>query len=143
MEKSCIVHYDGFESYSDIKAISDINKMRITEATFLREKAKGYNEHKKQCDMLPDILISEQRGIPLELCYKKFTYIISKSKSTKEAKRSSSRLSSLSSTSSGNNFLYPKECNICKKYYIKVKVKKLVPRTITTKEACETIKSSA
>ena len=54
-------------------------------------------------------------------------------------KRSSTRLTSPSSKST----VYPKECNLCNKYTIKIKGNRVVPVTISTMIATETVKAAA
>ena len=49
----------------------------------------------------------------------------------------------LSSPARKETLDYPKECNICKKYKLKVKGKHEFPITISTLNATETIKAAA
>ena len=57
-------------------------------------------------------------------------------------KRVSKRLI-IEPSQSTSSWVYPKECNLCKKYKIQHKGKSIFPKTITTKTAEETIKLAA
>ena len=73
----CIVHYDGYDKYSGLKQISEINENRIREAKLLREETGGLNHHQEQCSKIPDAFDQNLHGIHLTPCYKKFTLMLS------------------------------------------------------------------
>ena len=69
MSKHCIVHYSGYDSYSKIKDVSEINHQRLRETKALREQLKDNNYHKEQ---YKSILIDNSiHGIHQDPCYKK------------------------------------------------------------------------
>ena len=45
MNKSCIIHYDGYEKYSKIKDLSGNNEERIRKAKTIRETFKKAMRH--------------------------------------------------------------------------------------------------
>ena len=122
-KRVCIIHYDGREKYSNMKDISENNIERIRYAKDLRER--GENHHVEQCNMIPDAIDMNIHGIHITPCYNKFTLILSQKKeiSTEHERRVSKRLSLDSSASSEIAWIYPKECNICKKFKIHVSYK--------------------
>lgn len=140
----CIVHYPNKDEskYSAIKDISTINEERIRLAKSERESYTDENFHREQCESIPDEINHDKHGIHLDPCYKKFTLILSKKK--KEPTEKSQRLSErLSSPPRKDALVYPKECNICKLYKIKVKGSFEFPITISTLNATETVKAAA
>lgn len=78
-KKICIIHYKGMEDYFEIKALSSTNEERIRAAKTKREILKGDNHHQTQCKNIPEI-ITEDHGIHMSPCYKKFTQIRRKMK---------------------------------------------------------------
>ena len=74
MSKHCIVHYSGYDSYSIIKDVSEINHQRLRETKALREQQKDDNYHKEQYKSIPSIIENSIHGILLGLCYKKYTH---------------------------------------------------------------------
>ena len=140
----CIVHYPKKDEskYSNIKEISKVNEERIRRAKSERETYTDENFHREQCESIPDEINHEKDGIHLDPCYKKFTLILSKK--NKEPTAKSQRLSErLSSPPSKDAVVYPKECNMCKLYKIKVKGSFEFPITIATLNATETVKAAA
>ena len=136
MHLSCIIHERHHEEYSAIKTISGVNEVRIREAKCLHEVSENV-QRKKQCQLIPSTIDHEKHGIHLAPCYKNFTKIISRtqgSQSSSNERRSSERLSSPST-------LFPKECKFCGKLRIKHGGRHMYPITVTTIEACETIKA--
>ena len=89
----CIIHYEGFDFYSNVKEINENNEQRIRAAKQVREQLGGANFHQKQCKSIPDT-IDRNHGIHMTPCYKKFTFILSsQSKETFTQKRLSGRQS--------------------------------------------------
>ena len=78
----------------------------------------------------------------LEPCYKQFTLIFAKWKE-KLPEKNLQLSGRLSSPARKETLVYPKQCNICKKYKLKVKGKHEFPITISTLNATETIKAAA
>ena len=75
---SCIVHYNARGAkYSKTKPVSGMNKTKINAAKPLRESLGGVHHHKEQCDLIPETINETKHGIHLELCFKKFTIILS------------------------------------------------------------------
>ena len=139
-----IVHYPHHnpEKYSAIKQVSLVNEERIRLAKIERERERtNENYHRDQCESIPETIDHSIHGLHLEPCYKQFTLLLSKTKqqSPLPDKRSSTRLTSPSSKST----VCPKECNICNKYTIKIKGNRVVPVTISTMIATETVKAAA
>ena len=140
----CIVHYPNKDEskYSVIRDISTINEERIRLAKSERESYTNENFHSEHCESIPDEINHDKHGIHLDPCYKKFTLILSKNK--KEPTEKSERLSErLSSPPRKDALVYPKECNICKLYKIKVKGSFEFPITIYTLNATKTVKAAA
>ena len=140
----CIVHYPNQDEskHSDINEISAENEERIRLAKSERETYTDENFRREQCASIPNEINHDRHGIHLEPCYKQFTLILAKSKEKlpEKTQRASGRLSS---SAGKETLVYPKECNICKKYKLKVKGKHEFPITITTLNATETIKAAA
>ena len=123
--------------------------MRIRDAKSLREIAGGENHHEKQCQQIPEVILNECHGIHSNPCYKKFTLFIStsfrlssESSILEKKQRLSNRIANLKPSTSSTS-IYPKECNLCKKYRVKQKKTHLLPQTVATINACETIKAAA
>ena len=146
-ELKSIIHYNIKDAKcSKIKIISEINKQRILEAKNLRIAKGGPNYHKEQCDSIPDEINLSQHGIHLEPCYKKFVLIVSQEKSSLEKEQQSlisSRPNRQSSNNSSARNIYGKDCQFCKRYYVKHKEKESYPITITTTNALAKIKEAA
>ena len=140
MTKYCIAHYSGFDDYSKLKDISSRNEDRLKEAKAYRIQLGGDNYHKKQCDMIPDVIDHTKYGIHSAPCYKKFTIILSGEKEEIN-RRASNRIFSPTDL---NQILYPAECYFCKKITKKSggKIQKN-PTKITTLMAEATIKNAA
>ena len=51
-KRKCIIHYKGQKHYTKIKDISQGNEKWV--AKEVRIKQGGENNHKKQCDMIPN-----------------------------------------------------------------------------------------
>lgn len=102
--------------YTDIKEMYDINKERI-QLTYTDE-----NFHREQWASMQDEMNHDKNGIYLEPCYKQFTLILTKSKE-KLAGTTQQIPGRLSSPAGKVILVYPKECNICKTYKLKVKKK--------------------
>ena len=77
---------------------------------------KGENHHEEQCVKIPDVIDECIHGIHIIPCYNKFTLILSREDEEKKKKRRTSDRHWTNPTSS--SWVYPKECNICKKYKI-------------------------
>ena len=69
--------------YSQLKSLSGHAHERILEANTIRQGQGGDNEHKDQCDSIPEVLDQSIHGINLKPCYKHFTSIISRTKRKK------------------------------------------------------------
>eukprot|EP00794_Sanderia_malayensis_P006423 gene6423-7156_t len=151
---SCIVHYKIKESkYSNIKAISDINKEKLYAAKRLREELDGEKNHKDQCNGIPDEIDPNVHGIHLDPCYKKFVKILSDKKVVDSAQGTSTdstydqprpkRIKSSDCFGGGVRGVYPKECNFCHKYRVKRQQKHHLPITVSTHQAVMTMKQAA
>ena len=149
-ELFCVVQYKNSAStYAKMKNISWINKQKIYEAKILREEIGGENYHEEQCLLLPSEIIDSKHGIHLNPCYKKFTKILS----NKQFKRKQisdesdleppTRPKRLCLDANEKKYVYPKECNLCKKHHLRRKGRLYFPVTITTENAVQAIKSSA
>ena len=139
----CIVHYPNKDEskYTDIKEISAVNEEQIRLAKSEREIYTDENFRRGQCVSIPNAINHDRHGIHLEPCYKQFILILPKSKEKLPEK--TQRLSGrLSSPAGKETLVYPKECNNCKKYKVKVKGKHEFPITITTSNKTETIKAA-
>ena len=139
-KKTCIIHYHAFDSYYEIKSVSSANEDRIRAAKLKREGLQGENYHQVQCESMPET-ISDDHGIHMTPCYKKFTLILARCDNKESGETRSSKRNS-----SGNNttvWIYPNICTICKKGSVKFQGKKAFPITITTIEATESIKEAA
>ena len=138
-KKTCIIHYHGFDSYSEIKSVSSANEDHIRGAKLKREELQGENYRQVQCESILES-ISNDHGIHMTPCYKKFTLILARCDNKESGETRSSKRNS-----NGNNttvWIYPNICNICKKGSVKFQGKKAFPITITT-EATESIKEAA
>ena len=71
MNKSCIIHYDGYEKYSKIIDLSGNNEERIRKAKTIRETFNDEHYHKKQCDILPATINHEVHGVHMNPCLNK------------------------------------------------------------------------
>jgi len=67
----CVVHYPDQSSYSNIKDLSDVNKIKIVEAKRVRRELGGPYSHSVQCDAIPEQFQHGIHGIHLEPCYKR------------------------------------------------------------------------
>ena len=139
-KKTCIVHYHGLNSYSEIKSLSSANENRFRAANVKREELKRENYHQMQCGSIP-ATINDDHGIHMTPCYKKFTLILSSRYDDKESEET--RSSKRNSSSNIAAWVYPNTCGICKKGIIKYQGKKVTPKTIATNEASDTIKEAA
>ena len=139
-KKTCIIHYHAFDSYYEIKSVSSLNEDRIRAAKLKREGLQGENYHQVQCESMPET-ISDDHGIHMTPCYKKFTLILARCDNKESGETRSSKRNS-----SGNNttvWIYLNICTICEKGSVKFQGKKAFPITITTIEATESIKEAA
>ena len=137
----CIIHYNiKNANYSKIKPISEINQEKIYAAKSIRKSKGGNHHHKEQCDAIPSEIDPTKHGIHLTPCYKKFVLIISQEKRKSLDDPGTSvrpeRLKVSEEHSTRN--IYPKECNLCKRYR-----RHLLPTTISTQQAVNTIKEAA
>ena len=139
-KKTCIVHYHGLNSYSEIKSVSSASGNRIRAAKVKREELKGENYHQMQCGSIPKT-INDDHGMHMTPCYKKFTLILSSRYDDKDSEET--RSSKRNSSSNIVAWVYPNTCGICKKRIIKYQGRKVVPKTIATNEASDTIKEAA
>ena len=135
-------------NYSKIKPISEINKERIYAVKSIRKSKGGNHHHKEQCDAIPSEIDPTKHiadGIHLTPCYKKFVLIISqeKRKSLDDPGTSVSPKHLKVSEEHSIRNIYPKECNLCKRYRIKRSGRHLLPTTISTQQAVNTIKEAA
>ena len=48
ISKHCILHYNGYDSYSEIKDVSEITHQWLRETKAVREQLKDDNYHKEQ-----------------------------------------------------------------------------------------------
>lgn len=140
---SCIIHYANQDTFSDIKEISASNEERIRLAKSAREKCNDENYHIEQCESIPEQIDKTLHGIHSTPCYKKFTLILSKTKIETTTPSNQNRTSTRIKSPPNVKSVYPRECNICKKYQITIKRKKVIPIKITTLIATETIKAAA
>ena len=69
----CVVHYKNHTKYSNVKTLSEENKIRIQSAKKLRESLGEDNNHEEQCCNIPETF-DDVHGIHLEPCYKKYVY---------------------------------------------------------------------
>ena len=88
---------------------------RLLEAKAIRQELGGENEHKYQCDSIPAVINPSRHDIHLELCYKKFTLIISsnKRKHPSDDHGSEKRYRSQRISQAGQ-ILFPDHCYFCK-----------------------------
>ena len=68
--KTCIIHYEDQNEYSEIKSLSNVNKEKIIFAKQKRERIGGQHLHEEQCSNIP-AEFDETHGIHLIPCYKK------------------------------------------------------------------------
>ena len=73
----CIVHYEGYDNYSMVKEISELNEHKIRQAKVTREQKGGPNHHEEQCLSVPEIIDPNMHGVHITPCYKTFTLILS------------------------------------------------------------------
>lgn len=146
----CIIHYSIKNcSYSKLKPISLVNKEKIYAAKLVRERYDDANYHKYQCLSIPEEIDPDIHGIHLEPCYKKFVLILSNKKALRVNSLCCSSDNSIRpkryKTSDSSNIanVFPKECNLCKRYRIKRGQKHMYPITITTLQAVNKIKHAA
>ena len=132
-------------NHSKIKPISEINQEKIYGAKYVRKSKGGNHHHKEQCDAIPSEIDPTKHGIHLTPCFKKFVVIISQEKRKSLDDLGTSvrpkRLKVSEEHSTRN--IYPKECNLCKRYRIKWSGRYLLPATISTQQAVNTIKEAA
>ncbi|XP_066931362.1 uncharacterized protein [Clytia hemisphaerica] len=147
--KKCIIHYNGYPKYSVPKALSEINRKRILEAKEERQKLGGahYENHMEQCNGVPEFF-NENHFMHSEPCYKKFTMILSgqssKQKDNPEApQRKSKRKSSIEEEPKSPGWVYPPECQDCKRYRVKYQGEHVFPFKIKTQQCAESIKAAA
>ena len=147
MEKHCIVHYPGYDTYFQLHVITPNNEIRLREAKECRTQLLGENYHKEQCDTIPNVIDQEKHCIDSAPCYKKFTLIISDKraiKKTTEASDDNRRTSNRITLPSPSQIIYPEECYFYKKkikrYGGKIEKKQIM---ITTLMAVNTIKKAA
>jgi hypothetical protein len=142
MERTCIVHYKGYETYSELKDVSEINKERLINAKTYRTTLDGDNRHKEQCDAIPTIIDHSKHAIHSVPCYKKFTYILKSS--TQEADLNQRKSDRNSTNELTNKVLFPLCCYFCKKVSKKSGGKfEKNPIKIVTLTAENTIKNAA
>lgn len=67
----CIVPYKS-QSYSKIKALSEVNITRIMDAKAKRESFGGDNVQAEQTNQIPEVLNTDIHGIHMEPCYKQY-----------------------------------------------------------------------
>ena len=118
----CIIHYNiKNANYSKIKPISEISQEKFYAAKSIRKSKRGDHHHKEKCDAIPSEIDPTKHGIHLTPCYKKFVLIISQEKRKSLDDPGTSvrpkRLKVSEEHSTRN--IYPKECNLCKRYRIK------------------------
>ena len=105
----------------------------------------GDNHHPDQCNCIPEEFGQEDR-IHLVPCYKKFTLILSGQSSRQEdvpqERRKSNRTPQAENERTGA-WVYPPECNICKKLRVQHNNKRVLPVKIATFQCAETIKAAA
>ena len=141
----CIIHYNiKNANYSKIKPISEINQEKIYAAKSIWKSKGGYHHHKEQCDAIPSEIDPTKHGIHLTPCYKKFAFIISQEKrKSLDDPGTSVRPKHLKvSEEHSTRNIYPKECNIYKRYRIERSGRHLLPTTISTQQAVNTIKEA-
>ena len=82
MEKlKCVAHYTSPDyEYSNLTVLSENAHSRLVEARQIRCELGGNNEHREQCNLIPEHVDSTVHGIHMNPCFEKFTLIISQSK---------------------------------------------------------------
>ena len=77
----CVAHYTSPDcEYSNLMVLSENAHSRLLEARQIRFIQGGNNEHREQCNLIPEHVDSTAHGIHMNPCFKKFTLIISPSK---------------------------------------------------------------
>ena len=151
MDLSCIVHYNLDCPFGDIVPLSENAHGKLLEAKQVRTNSLSFDQqHLKQCSTVPDSRNPAIHGIHWE-CYKKFTHILSKRKSSDKEETSES--SSDKRPKRGNSTLvisdktgvqlFPKYCFFCKQVKKKVKGNIQYSHKLTIPDAEKSIKEAA
>ena len=74
LQLECIISYEGFDFYSNMKKINENNEQRMRATKQVRQQLGGENFHQKQCKGISDI-IDRNQGIHMRSYYMKFTLI--------------------------------------------------------------------
>ena len=72
----CIIYYEGFNFYSNMKKVNENNEQGIRAAKQVREHLGGGNFHQKQWKGISDT-IDRNQGTHMTSCYMKFTLVLS------------------------------------------------------------------
>ena len=86
LQLECIIYYEGFDFYSNMKKINENKEHRMRAAKQVREQLGGENFHQKQCKAISDI-IDRNQGIHTTSYYMKFTLILSSQSKQHSLKR--------------------------------------------------------
>ena len=142
----CIVHYNAQTKYSTERFLSEQTIKRLLEAKAVRERLGGenYENHFVQCNSVSNELNETHQFHPE--CYKKFTLILSGQSSTQEDPPQELRRSTRRPSVEGESsvaWVYPPECNICKKLRVQHNNKKVFPKKIVTYQCAASVKANA
>ena len=130
-KKQCIVHYAGFEPYSELKDVNEEKKTRIRTAIAKRQTLKGRNHHKEQCLLVPDNIQDATHGVLMTPCYKNFTLILAGESSGDQNNLQLSKRS----LDGNSTWVYPEVCHFCKKGRMSYRGKKVGLAELEMKEA--------
>ena len=144
MEKR-IAHYTSPDcEYSNLIVLSENAHSRLLEARQIRCELGGNNEHREQCNLIPEHVDSTVHRIHMNPCFKKFTLIISQSKrkSSNDArnlkqKRLCSSIEPLTSSQ-----LFTDNCYFCKSKRKKIHSKEQVSHKLTLSSSEDSIKAT-
>ena len=128
--------------YSQLKSLSGHAHERLLEAKAIRQGQGGDNEHKDQCDSIPEVLDQSIHGIHLMPCYKHFTLIISRTKRKSMTEEGLVQKRCRPQRTSGAGILFPDYCYVCKQKRKKVKGEIQISHKLTLESAEDSIKKS-
>ena len=86
LQLECIIYYEGFDFYSNMKKINENNEQRMRATKQVREQLGGENFHQNQCKGISDI-IDRNQGIHMRSYYMKLTLILSSQSKKHSLKR--------------------------------------------------------
>ena len=129
--------------YGQLKSLSGHAHERLLEAKAIRQGQGGDNEHKDQCDSIPEVLDQSIHGIHLTPCYKHFTLIISRTKRKSMTEEGLVQQRCRPQRTSGAGILFPDYCYFCKQKRRKVKGEIQISHKLTLESAEDSIKKAA